>query len=345
MANGLPGPSEPTDVVVVDHTNWAAAAAGHFAYGAYSFLGDFARYLRDELRVPSSGTILSYLYSVQAFCTNLGYTRPILTPALQRALERDEAAAPARHAKDPAPPDLASAIILDPAIPPGLRAAVILLWFGTLRGGEILSKRVTTYDPLCFRRRDLTFAEDGSFARLHLRRGKALVRNQETARTIVRPAADQPWAFDPVAALLEYKRITAAFDDDAPLLRHLDGKLVTYQQLLQLIKATAERQGLDPSKYCVHSIRAAGATLMRAGGVGGADARLQGGWRSETGDDPYKRVNVLQAGRAQHPLALPAPGSDAPSSHRVRVVTASSPLLDTSAALAALARGDWAPRR
>jgi hypothetical protein len=162
---------------------------------------------------------------------------------------------------------VAAAIIHDTTVPIGLRAAVVLLWFGTLRGGEILSTKVGTYDPLCFRRRDLTFAADGSFARLHLRRGKALVRNQETARTIVRPPPDQPWAFDPVGALLEYKRQTIGFDDDAPLLRHLDGKLVTYQQLLHLIKATVTRLGLDPTKYGVHSIRAAGATLMRAGGV------------------------------------------------------------------------------
>ena len=69
---------------------------------------------------------------------------------------------------------------------------------------------------------------------------------------------------------------------------------------------------------------------MRAQGVEGADVLLQGGWRSERGDEPYRRPNVRQARRAQAALAIPRSLQAIPGTNDAVVVSASTPLLSAA---------------
>ena len=326
---------------MVDHTNLHDVIAGRQGPPVSStLLGDFARYLQDEALVPTAGTILSYCRDVANLCAAMHFPRPPLPPLLQRALEREAAAHPTDNAKAPASPEFLAAFIHDSAIPLVLRTAAVLLWFTTLRGSEILANTTTVVGDFCLRRQDVSFAPDGSFIRLGFRRGKPFAHNEPSLRVLTRPGEDQPWAVDPVAFVLAYLQGTQRFGDAEPLLRHVDGALATYRQMLDAVKLTARKLGLDESEYGVHSLRSGGVTAMRAHGVADADIRAQGGWLSEGGDAPYRRPNVEQSRRAQRALAIPKPGLAPPGASPgglVAIVTASTPLLSPAAAIRALA--------
>ena len=70
----------------------------------------------------------------------------------------------------------------------------------------------------------------------------------------------------PVELFCEYWDATEAlgFEDDLPLFRHYDGKLVTSRQVVAAIKRQAEVMGLDPRHFAGHSLRIGGGTAMTA---------------------------------------------------------------------------------
>ena len=292
----------------------------------------------DIRRVPSTASISAYLGEIARFCEAQLGVRPELPAALVKALERDAAAHPSCKAKEPAPAGFVAAFLQDETIPLVLRTAAALLWHGTLRGADILSTRVSAPTELYVRREDVTFAPDLSYARLCLRKGKPLRKNQPNLRVIVAPGDNEAWAIDPVAMLLDYMRSTAVDPPHHPLLRHVDKHLATKAQLREAIKRKAASMGLDPTVFGCHSLRSGGDTTMRAHEVTDADIHLQGGWLSAGGDCPYRRRNVAQARRAQGSLRLPAKGHALPATLHVDMVTASSPLLPAAEALALLPR-------
>lgn len=318
----------------IDHTNLQAFVRGEAGPPiSSSFLGDFARYLHDERGVPTTATVSSYVNDVARFCERQLGVRPEVPPHLKLALDREGGARPVSKAKDPASPSFVAALLADLTIPLVLRAAAATIWHASLRGADVLSKHVGKPSLLHFRRRDLTFAPDLSYARLVFRKGKALRKNQANVRLIVSPTDDEPWAIDPIAILLEYLHSTAADDPEAPLFRHENGALATKTHLRNAIKRKAEAMGLDPTRLGCHSLRSGGNTTMHALEVPDADVQQQGGWLSAEGDCPYRRRNVAQARRAQTALRLPAAGHTLPAPLQVHMVTASSPLLAIAAAL------------
>jgi hypothetical protein len=299
-----------------------------------TFLGDFARYLKDVRLVPTIGTINAYLGEVANFCFRQLHIRPSIPDILTKALDREAADKPATKAKDPATPEFVAAFIQDSTIPLVFRAAATVMWHGTFRSSDLLSTRVSTPGNRDPRRSDISFAEDLSYARLVLRKGKPFEKNQTNIRLITRPKAEDTWAIDPVTVILDYLHATSHFGPDDPLFRHADGSLATKKQMATAIKRKAVSLGLNPDLYACHSFRSGGNTAMRALEVPDADVLSQGGWLSSTGDAPYRRRNVSQAQRAQNALRLPISGHTLPATNRVTMVSTSSPLLDVTSALA-----------
>jgi integrase len=324
---------------VVDATSFAAHVAGTAGPSVSStLLGDFARFLKHERGVPSANTIRTYLQQAAILCEQQVGVKPVFPDILHKALDR-QAAAEAdplgpRRAKEPASIELVQAFVLDEAIPLVLRTAATLLWHGTFRASELLSKhtRQRGLRDLC--RGDVAFAADKSFVRLTMHKGKALRKNEESVRLVVAPEAHElAWAINPVAVLERFLRLTSHFDAEGPLLRHNDGSLATTSQLRDAIKRKAAELGLDPALYGNHSFRSGGNTRMHALGVPDADVQQQGGWLSEGGDAPYRRRNLAQSRRAQSALRVPGPGHALPTTMQVSLVSASSPLLDVTTLL------------
>ena len=329
----VPPVAPPAAGFRVDRTNLLDVATGKAGPSvSHTFLGDFARFLFHEQRVPSAGTITSYLHEVASFCETQGLPRPPFPAHLRTALQREAQLHPFDDSKDPAPVHLVQHILHDTAIPLVFRAATATLWFGTFRGTEVMPDKVYSYDRLALTRSDVAFEAGGSFVRFALKRGKAMTANEPSVRLVTKPT--DPGAFNPVALLHEFASASAHLPADGPFFRHPDGRNATLQQLRDHIKTAAATLGLDPAKYGVHSLRSGGNTMMWAHEVPQGTIGLQGGWQSAGGDAPYRRVNVTQSRRAQAALRVPAAPLDPaaptlPSS--VTFVSASSPLLPAPA--------------
>jgi hypothetical protein len=315
--------------VTIDHTNLRSFVAGERGPAiATTFLGAFAHYLEHVAGVPTGSSILQYLGEVATFCERQHLARPALPPLLRLALERKDAAAPVDNSRDPASKQFVASFLESGAVPSVCKVAAVLLWFGTFRGKEVLAQHVGKAMPLSLRRCDVAFAPDKSFVRISLRSGKPCERNQPTIRLITRP--EDAGLLDPVAVLWDYVLRTSQFDDDGPFLRHDNGSYLTTAQMRATVQRHATALGLDSRRYGNHSFRSGGDTEMRAQGVDGADVLLQGGWRSERGDEPYRRPNVKQARRAQAALAIPRSRQAIPGTTDAVVVSASTPLLSAA---------------
>lgn len=303
-----------------------------------SFLGAFANFLHHQARVPSAPTIVEYLQEVARFCEGQGLPRPAIPMRLLAALKRHTQLHPVDKSKEAAPAELVCTLLTGDTVPMVVRAAVAAIWFGTFRGTDALTASSRKFDAMSLCRRDVAFGTDPatgqSYVRFFLRRGKALEKNQPSVRVVVQPTV--PGAVDPVAILRAYCVSSRHFSEDEPFFRHPDGRLLSKPQVVAHIKRVAAQLGLNPALYALHSFRSGGNTIMWAHHVNPGAIRLNGGWLSEGGDAPYRRVNLAQASEAQAALALPAAGFGAQAGavsfpfRHVRVVSASSPLVPAS---------------
>ena len=98
-----------------------------------------------------------------------------------------------------------------------VRLAAVLMWFATLRMGELTNQLVAQFDPsFALLRRDVMVAPNGSMACLRLRKGKPDKTNSGTERFIT--AAPPGAAFCPVRFLQVYLDATPHHSLDEPLL-------------------------------------------------------------------------------------------------------------------------------
>ena len=87
---------------------------------------------------------------------------------------------------------------------------------------------------------------------------------------------------------------------DGPLFRVVSGqgaqqqmssKALSYSQARQQLQTVFSLVGLDPSSYCLHSLRAGGATHSSFQGISDRLIFAHGGWRSERARNSYIRDN------------------------------------------------------
>ncbi len=137
--------------------------------------------------VPGADTVLKYMGHVIKFCARhlVVVMKPlaVLVDALNRVV------------RQPCPVELTAAVAFDEAVSIGVRLALVLLWFGDLRGWEILSARVLDFDEqFCLRRQDCSVAPDGSSVSLSFRKAKYDVKNIGGFRYLHPGGTRDPWA-------------------------------------------------------------------------------------------------------------------------------------------------------
>jgi integrase len=181
-----------------------------------------------------------------------------------------------------------------PASPRGLRDRVLLLlgFAGGLRRTELAALEL----------RDIADIEDG--LKILIRRSKT---DQEgEGRTIGIPFGSDPRTC-PVRAIRAW--IKASGIAEGPVFRHFHGKkigakAITVQTVALVVKAAAERAGLDPAGLAAHSLRSGLATTAARNGASERSIMRQTGHKSVQMVRRYIREGSLFSDNAAMKLGL-----------------------------------------
>lgn len=274
-----------------------------------SILFDFGRYCYDIAGVPTLESVLAYVREVQGFLRRECDVNIPVPPVLVKAVLRDSQAPKPDSVvvKQPCPKHLVAAVIRDVSAAPAIRLAAVLMWFATLRMGELASPSALHYDDaFSLRRCDVEVAPNGAMACLRLRKGKPDKRNKGSQRFICQ--APSSAAFCPVEFLQAYLDATPDYPSDQPLLMFDTSRgrrCVTRHHVDSLIQHHARRLGIEEGSITLHCFRSGSATaLVDHGSLSAMDLQVQGGWTSEQGPVPYLRHNIGTYTRASDALAL-----------------------------------------
>jgi len=221
---------------------------------------------------------------------------PPLSPEVLVTLRRGKQLPAPQHFKEPFTRDMVARVASDAAIPLATRAMVCLMFATGLRIGECSypTRHVEPGDEgYVLRRSDAVFSSTGPSASVtvHLRRTKSDHTN--AGRMVVAVSTAQLGGVGAVTCpvtMLRRLLETQAGDSSSPLFAFPDGRMVTRDDIDDVIKATATQLGLAPSDFSTHSLRVGGATHLASRGVPADTLRCWGRWQSEQGMVRYSRL-------------------------------------------------------
>jgi len=263
----------------------------------------------DVLSIRGS-TIANYVSVARKRLELLTDERLIYTLKSRMMLGRLKAMpAPVRF-KEPIPKEVVLSLLNDTDVSMGIRAALVLAWFLTIRLGEsMLSQLTEVYNSARTTRREdveFVFDDDGEVVavRITTRGAKNDPYNEGGVKILYKaPASD---ALCPVRLFVEYWEITEqlGFENDLPLIRHPDGKLVTPRQVSKQLKRHAQLLGYNPDWFGNHSTRIGGATAMLEAEIPTTNMQKQGNWKTTQGIFPYLRHSDTMLSKVSTALAL-----------------------------------------
>ncbi len=255
-------------------------------------------------------TIAGYVSAARKRLELLTDERLVYTIKSRTLLHRLKAMpAPVRF-KEPIPKEVVFNLLMDTDISFGIRAAVVLAWFLTVRLGEsMLSQLTEVYNSARTTRRedvDFVFDDDDEVVavRITTRGAKNDPYNEGGVKILYK--ATQGDTLCPVLLFMEYWEVTESlgFADVEPLIRHPNGKLVTPRQVSKQIKRHAQLLGYNPDWFGNHSTRIGGATAMLEADVPMPGMQKQGNWKTKKGIFPYLRHSDLMLHKVSTALAL-----------------------------------------
>lgn len=118
-------------------------------------------------------------------------------------------------------------------------------------------------------------------ARVRMRKRKDLrILRGKHAQVVIAGGGSVFDAADELHSWIQLRR-TAGIPDSAPLFCHMNGDMITVDQVRDTVKAAMAAVGRDPARYGAHSLRIGGATAALAAGVPPQLIRLLGRWSSD----------------------------------------------------------------
>lgn len=267
----------------------------------------FARYLWDIAAVPLASTIEGYInVVVRLFRIQHGII--LVKPfALRAWVARMEQVPRSRAFKDPVPKEVIHAVITRKEASMATRTAAMLAYFLCARLGVMVQARVGDFSPaFSLRRKDVRYLPKVGCFEIMLRKGKTNKYNMLDSRFLL-PAAEGA-VFCPVKFLQSYLEKSRVFDSeenmDLPLLRHEDGRNVTRDHVVALLRRVAAELGIDPTTLGGHSFRISAATHLAGAEVPLEVIQLFGHWATLEGMLRYLRWTGRQAVRVTDALEL-----------------------------------------
>ena len=156
-------------------------------------------------------------------------------------------------------------------------AACCLCFFGFLRAGELTVPSGSEYDPgVHLNVGDLTLdnATQPSLVRVNIKQSKTDPFRKGVYLYLGRTGTD----LCPVAALLDF--LQARGTAPGMLFTFEDGRLLTRQRFVDLVRDALQKAGVPREKYCGHSFRIGAATTAAARGVEDCIIQTLGRWES-----------------------------------------------------------------
>ena len=162
-----------------------------------------------------------------------------------------------------------------------LWAACCLAFFAFLRAGEFTIQSGEEFDPSThLTPRDIDSEVDNlanpSMLKVRIKRSKT-DQWREGVELYVGKTGNKLY---PVAVILAFLAIRG--QDDSPLFKTKDGAPLSRQMLVNMIKNTLSKAGIDCSRYSGHSFRIGTATTALAKGILESTIQTLGRWKSDT---------------------------------------------------------------
>jgi len=162
-----------------------------------------------------------------------------------------------------------------------------LLFHGAFRGGELLSRSRTEFDPaFVLLRRDIAIAPDSEF------QGKETVQVKVKApkerrdnRAVIVDIYQADTNICPVRATKKWWRATKNFQSDQPAFRLGNGDPLTIQMFNKILKDRLIGV-LDGYRLSSHSFRGGAASMMASLGYSDKDVKAVGRWSSRASSFP-----------------------------------------------------------
>ena len=158
-----------------------------------------------------------------------------------------------------------------------LWSACCICFFGFLRAGEMTVPGDEEYDPQVHLSVGDIAVDDGrspSLLRISIKQSKTDPFRKGVDLFIGRTGTD----LCPLAALLDYLRTRGSAP--GPLFVFADGRVLTRQRFVDLVRDGLEKAGVDQSKYCGHSFRIGAATTAAKKGIEDCIIKTLGRWES-----------------------------------------------------------------
>ena len=160
-----------------------------------------------------------------------------------------------------------------------------LLFHGAFRGGELLSRARSEFDPaFVLLRRDIAITTDSEF------QGKETVqvrvkapKERKDNRAVIVDVYQADTNICPVRATKKWWRATKHFQPDQPAFRLENGDLLTIQAFNKIIRDRLAGF-LDNYNISSHSFRGGAASMMAALGYSDKDVKAVGRWSSRAVD-------------------------------------------------------------
>jgi integrase len=243
----------------------------------------------------SSNSINTYLAGIRQAHLNKGIAAPVIRSERVNLLLKGKANADLSKKKEdkqqrrqPITPDLLKLIkarindlqllLVDKRM---LWTVTALLFFGALRGKEILRSSVLEFDPqfvLCSQ--DICILNERSEMKLQLKI-KAPKESKKGEDTIVDIFQADP-AICPVSAFAKWRALNPVWEWDQPAFRWSSGKPLTPANVNTVLKECLDGyvQGAD-RWFTTHSFRSGAASMMAVMGYSDTDIKAMGRWSSK----------------------------------------------------------------
>ncbi len=180
--------------------------------------------------------------------------------------------------------DLLSQGAFTPRLDFTLQCMCLLAYFGFLRCGEFTVKSLDNNVDPCLKRKDITFATDGSMFNLRLPTSKTDPFRIGVDIPIYR---NNNIRWCPVLMMDKYLRqcgeciiMSSLNNSEAPLFVYEEGKPFTRNKFLSYLKQVMCRLGYDEQKYSGHSFRVGAATSAAAAKLEDHMIQTLGRWSS-----------------------------------------------------------------
>ena len=164
-----------------------------------------------------------------------------------------------------------------------------VLFHGGFRGGELMAKSVSCFDPaFTLLRKDLCLVKDALEADKETLQVRVKApKEAKDVRAVIVDVFQTDTKLCPVRAYRKWERQTAGWEPEQPAFRMKDGTPLTGPTLNRILK---ERLAgvLDGHKIQTHSFRSGAASMMGSLGCSDSDIKAVGRWGSKAFEDYIK---------------------------------------------------------